>query len=380
MRILYLVTRADLGGAQVHILDLLHGFQNVLEPVVAVGETGYFTDELRRLGVPYYVVPNLVHAMRPLKDARALFEVAQLIRAVGPDVVHAHTSKAGVIGRLAARAAGVPSVFTAHTWCFAEGTSWKWRLGGIPAERLAGRFSSAIINVSDSNRRVALQRGISDSGRMLTIWNGIPDTIRHARPDAAGVPTIVMVARCVPQKDHSLLLRAVAKIERPARIVFVGDGPLLGALTTQAEQLMIRDRVEFLGRRLDIAEILAQAQIFALATRWEGFPLSILEAMRAGLPVVASNVGGVAEALIDGETGFLAESGDVDQFRDRLCALLDDPSLRRRMGDAGRTRYQANFTLEQMLQKTLAVYQMAALDLAAHGVRYTPFPKARAHY
>ena len=380
MRILYLVTRADLGGAQVHILDLLHGFQNVLEPVVAVGETGYFTDALRRLGVPYYVLPNLVHAMRPLKDARALFEVAHLIRAVGPDVVHAHTSKAGVIGRLAARAAGVPSVFTAHTWCFAEGTSWKWRVGGIPAERLAGRFSSAIINVSDSNRRVALQRGISDSDRMLTIWNGIPDTIHHARPDAAGIPTIVMVARCVPQKDHSLLLRAFAKIERPARVVFVGDGPLLAALTTQAEQLMIRDRVEFLGQRFDIAEILAQAQIFALATRWEGFPLSILEAMRAGLPVVASNVGGVAEALIDGETGFLAECGDVDQFRDRLSGLLDDPLLRRRMGDAGRTRYQANFTLEQMLQKTLAVYQMAALDLAAPGVRDTLFPKPRVDY
>jgi len=84
--------------------------------------------------------------------------------------------------------------------------------------------------------------------------------------------------------------------------------------------------------------------------------------------------------LIDGETGFLAESGDVDQFRDRLCALLDDPLLRRRMGDAGRTRYQANFTLEQMLQKTLAVYQMAALDLAAPGVRDTLFPKARVDY
>jgi len=215
---------------------------------------------------------------------------------------------------------------------------------------------------------------------MLTIWNGIPDTIHHARPDAAGIPTIVMVARCVPQKDHSLLLRAFAKIERPARVVFVGDGPLLEALTTQAEQLGIRDRVEFLGQRFDIAEILAQAQIFALATRWEGFPLSILEAMRAGLPVVASNAGGVAEALIDGETGFLAECGDVDQFRDRLSNLLDDPLLRRRMGDAGRTRYQANFTLEQMLQKTLAVYQMAALDLAAPGVRDTLFPKPRVDY
>ncbi len=380
MRILYLVTRADLGGAQVHILDLLHGFRNVLEPVVAVGEAGYFTDALQKFGVTYYVLPNLVHAIHPLKDAKALFEVAHLIRAVQPNVVHAHTSKAGVIGRLAALAAGVPSVYTAHTWCFAEGTSWKWRIGGIPVERLAGIFSSAIINVSDANRKIALQRGISDSRRMVTIWNGIPDTICHARPDAAGVPTIVMVARCVPQKDQSLLLRAFAKIERPAKVVFVGDGPTLPSLTAEAERLMIRDQVEFLGRRFDIAEILARAQIFALPSHWEGFPLSILEAMRGGLPVVASDVGGVSEALLDGETGFLTDRGDVDQFSARLSTLLDDPALRRRMGDAGRKRYQANFTLEHMLKKTLAVYQMAALRVEAPGVRGTPISKARLDY
>ena len=133
MRVLYLVTRADLGGAQVHILDLLRGLHNEVDAAVGVGETGFFTDAVRDLGVPYYVIPDLVHPMSPVRDCRALGQVTQLIRRLSPDVVHSHTSKAGVIGRLAARAAGVPSVFTAHTWCFAEGTSWKWRLFGIPA-------------------------------------------------------------------------------------------------------------------------------------------------------------------------------------------------------------------------------------------------------
>jgi glycosyltransferase involved in cell wall biosynthesis len=383
MRVLYLVTKSDLGGAQVHILDLLHGFRNVLDPVVAAGEEGYFTEAVRKLGVSCHIVRNLVHEMNPVRDCKALVETARLIRSSGVELVHTHTSKAGVIGRLAARAAGVPSIFTAHTWCFAEGTSWKWRLAGIPAERVAGWFSSAIINVSDANRELAQHHGISDAKRMLTIWNGIPDTIHRARPGHGGVPRVVMVARCVQQKDHALLLAAFAAIERPAKLVFVGGGDLHPALKAQASQLAISERVEFLGERLDIAEILAGAHIFALATKWEGFPLSILEAMRAGLPVIASDVGGVSEAVADGKTGFLIPRGDAERFRERLDLLLSDPSLRRRMGVNARSSYENQFTLEHMLRKTLAVYQMTALGVRAAAVPGFPaaqLPAARIDY
>lgn len=381
MRILYLVTRADLGGAQVHILDLLHGFRNVLEPVVATGEEGYFTEAVRKLGIPCPIVPSLVRAISPVRDSKALLEVARLIRAVRADIVHAHTSKAGLIGRLAARMTNVPSVFTAHTWCFAEGTSWKWRVCGTPAERLAGFFSSAIINVSEANRQLALRHGIAESERMLTIWNGIPDTARRARPDAPVAPTVVMVARFVPQKDQSLLLHAFARAKSSAKLVFVGDGPLLSAVKEEANQLGLGNRVRFLGQRFDIAEILADAHVFALATRWEGFPLSILEAMRAGLPVVASDVGGVSEAIDDGVTGYLANCGDVDQFHARLQALLDDPGLRRRMGNAGRARYQSHFTLQQMLAKTLAVYRKSVRGGRKEAaVQDGPYSKPRVGY
>ena len=383
MRVLYLVTKADLGGAQIHILDLLRGFQSVLEPVVAAGAEGYFTDAVRKLGVSCEIVPNLVHPIAPADDCRALLQVTQLIRKVRPDVVHAHTSKAGIIARFAARAAGVPAVFTAHTWCFAEGTSWKWRLGGIPAERLAGWFSAAIINVSDANRELALRQGISDQKRMLTIWNGIPDTLHRARPGTSGAPRIVMVARCAEQKDHSLLLRAFARLTEPATLVFVGDGPKLTALKAETNELNIANRVEFLGDRFDIAEILSNSHVFALASKWEGFPLSILEAMRAGLPVIASNVGGISEAVTDGKTGFLVERGDVSAFRTRLHSLLADAALRRRMGAAGRQRYEHTFTLDHMLRKTLAVYQMAVLGVRAAGtlgVSTTQLPSTRVDY
>jgi glycosyltransferase involved in cell wall biosynthesis len=359
MRVLYLITRSELGGAQIHLLDLLGGFCDHLDMVVGVGEDGYLVEKVRNLGIPCHVVPHLVQPMRPVEDLRAAFELVDLIRRVKPDVVHTHTSKVGVLGRLAARLAGVPSVFTAHTWCFAEGTSWKWKAVGVPSERLAARCSSSIINVSEANRKLALSYRITKEDRLLTIHNGIIDSPYRARPDRSGIPTIAVVGRCAPQKDQALFLRALSELPTPVRALIVGDGPTRPALEADAERLGIRDRVEFLGQRHDVAELLASAHIFALPTKWEGFPLSILEAMRAGLPVVASNVGGVAEAVVDGENGFLIPSGNSDGFREGLRKLIESPALRRQMGEIGRTHYEAKFTLEVMLRKTLAVYHKA---------------------
>ena len=365
MRILYLVTKADMGGAQVHLLDLLRGFREMLEPAVATGEEGYFTEAVRQLGIPTYVVPHLVHPIAPFEDTRAVFEVSKLMRACKADLVHAHTSKAGLVGRLAARLAGVPAVFTAHTWCFTEGTSWKWRLAGIPAERVAARFSSAIINVSDANRDLAIEHGIPDRKRMLTIRNGVPDTSHRAQAGGDGALKLVMVARFAEQKDQMTLLRAVPGLTGPAVIQFVGDGPTLGAAKAEVGRLGICDRVEFLGARSDVAEVLSQAHVFVLATKWEGFPLSVIEAMRAGLPVVASDVGGISEAVIEGHTGYLTPSGDVNTLRQRLQVLVDSPLLRAEMGSAGRARYEEKFTVERMLYQTLAVYRMVVLGVRA---------------
>jgi len=179
------------------------------------------------------------------------------------------------------------------------------------------------------------------------------------------------------------MLRAIAGVERPARLSFVGDGPLLRSLKAEADQVGVADRVEFLGNRSDIPEILAQSHVFVLATKWEGFPLSILEAMRAGLPVIASNVGGVPEAVMEGKTGYVVDRGDADTFRDRLLALIADSALRRRMGNAGRRRYETNFTLDHMLRKTMAVYQMAVFGFRAAAVLSLPgvqIPRTRIDY
>jgi glycosyltransferase involved in cell wall biosynthesis len=247
----------------------------------------------------------------------------------------------------------------------------------MPTERITGWLSEAIINVSEANRKLALRYGISRDKRMLTIWNGIPDTHHRARPGSPGLPNIVMVARFVPQKDQTMLVRALSGMDLPARLTLVGDGPTLTEVKAETERLGLKDKVEFLGERQDITEILAKSHVFALSTNWEGLPLSILEAMRAGLPVVASDAGGVGEAVMEGQTGFLTPCGDIDALRNRLSQLLGDPALRARMGHAGRTRYLKHFTLDRMLQKTLAVYHMAANGVnAAHSL---PLDLAKAH-
>jgi glycosyltransferase involved in cell wall biosynthesis len=356
MTILYLITKAELGGAQVHLLDLMRGFREKHDLYLGVGDRGYLTEAAEAMGVKCEVIPGLIHAMKPHVDVQGLVNTAKLIRRVKPDLVHAHTSKAGVLGRIAARMAGVPAVFTAHTWCFAEGASRKWKLFGVPAERISGRLGTAIITVSEANRRLALDYGVADDGRIVTVHNGVPDSPMRAELDSQAPIRIVMVARFVPQKAQRMLLKAVANRGLPVEIDFVGDGEMRPQTEALAGELGLASRVNFLGSRKDVEDILSKSHIFALPTNWEGFPLSILEAMRAGLPVVASRVGGIEEAVSDGETGMLSEAGDQEGFENKLAMVVYDRALRLRLGAAGRARYEREFTISAMLRKTQHVY------------------------
>ncbi|HEX6433316.1 MAG TPA: glycosyltransferase, partial [Gemmatimonadales bacterium] len=165
-------------------------------------------------------------------------------------------------------------------------------------------------------------------------------------------------ARYEPQKDHTTLLHALGGLQNEAwELDLIGDGPLRLQTEALADSLGVRNRIHFLGQRKDVAQLLARAQISLLVSNWEGFPLSILESMRAGLPVVASNVGGVAESVQDDATGYLVPQAGVDQLRDRIGRLLRDPELRARLGTAGRRRFEQHFTLDEMVRKTLTVYQ-----------------------
>jgi glycosyltransferase involved in cell wall biosynthesis len=272
--------------------------------------------------------------------------------------VHCHSSKAGLLGRLAAHSAGVPSVFTVHGWAFEDGISWFQRTVGRFAEGFAAKVcrNMHIITVAEADRDLAIERGVIDAERMTVIHNGIDDDQRQADPTFPGTATVVMVARFSDQKDHETLFNALAGVAEPFNMLLVGHGPLFENTKKLAKELGVASQVEFLGNRRDVPDILAGAQVFVLSSNWEGFPISILEAMRAGLPVIASDVGGVSEAVVDGVTGLVCPPRDPEALGNAIQQLLSDPLLRQSMGEAGRKRFVDHFGREQMLRKTAQVY------------------------
>jgi len=226
-------------------------------------------------------------------------------------------------------------------------------------ESTAARAASRVIAVSESEFEAAKSLGVLASEKMAVVHNGLPDLEPPLISNpSSNPPRLVMVARFAEPKDHLTLIKALGGLKGLAwSLVLVGDG----SGRTRAERLArregIADRVEFMGMRDDVPVIMASSQIFVLSSRREGFPLSVLEAMRAGLPVVASNVGGIGEAVAAEESGLLFPPGNVEALRVILGALIRNSALRESMGMAGRRRFLERFTLEQMVDKTMAVYQ-----------------------
>lgn len=368
MRIAYIVTRSDLiGGAQVHVRDLAASLlKQGHEAVVLTSGSGPYLEALRAAGVETVALRHLGAAIRPFRDLRALAEIHSALKRVRPDLVSTHSSKAGILGRIAARLLGVPVVFTAHGWAFTPGIPQREAAVYRWIERLAAPLATRIITVSDFDRQLAVSHRVAPRDRIVTVHNGMPDIPVELRGDPSRSPVrIIMIARFEPQKDHATLFRALAGLRNEAwEFDLIGEGPLMPEARALAGQLGLSERIRFWGQRMDVAERLSQAQVAVLITNWEGFPRSILEAMRAGLPVVSSAVGGIAESVLDGANGFVVPQGDVAALEQRLRLLLTDPGLRARMGRSGRQRYERHFTLDHTVEKTLAVYREIACQPA----------------
>ena len=358
-KIFYVITRAERGGAQVHVQDLLANHPSECEPCLVTGETGYLCDWARKQGIATRLVPSMRQPISPGQDLRALFELVRLFRSERPALVHAHTSKAGLLCRFAGLLSRTPILFTAHTWSFADGISRVQQTITLPLERLAARWGGKIIAVSEANARAARECAVGSPSNMVTIWNGMPDTPLRAVPGSQQIRTVVMVARFSPQKNQRLLVEALSDqlLTVPWRLLLIGEGPTRKEVEDLATSLGVRNRVEFLGDRGDVAELLAAADLFVLSTNWEGLPLSILEAMRAGLPVIATDVGGCSEAVTDGVTGFLAPRDNASVLAVQIQTLLSSPKLLAAFGKAGRERFERDFRLETMIRKTWSVYE-----------------------
>ena len=357
MRIFYLITRSEPGGAQSHVLELLRGFKDRYELLLGTGETGFLLDAAQELNIPTIYFPSLRRNISVINDYKAYHEILSALKETKPDLVHCHSSKAGVLGRLAAHRLGINCVFTAHGWAFAEGTSWMRKLVAIIPERLLAHWTNRIITVSDTDRLLALRYHVGTPEKLVTIHNGISDTAPVDRLQTGNIPvTLIMVARFAPPKNFGQLLEAVAGINQEFRLQLVGDGPMLADMKQKADVLGLTDRVEFLGSRNDVDTLLSAADIYILISDWEGLPISIIEALRAGLPVVASNVGGIREMVCHEKNGLLVDRGSVDSIASSLRTLIIDKHLRLSMGKNGRLTYETRFSATRMLNSMQNMY------------------------
>src|SRR6266516_1328539 len=226
-------------------------------------------------------------------------------------------------------------LFTVHGWSFAAYRGPAGRLC-LWAERLVRPITTAVICVSHASREQGIAARACNARRTVVIHNAVDTTSFLPTRRTEGPPRIISVARFAFPKDFAALVRALAMVSADYRATFVGEGPALSDIATAVEMQGLEAKVELLGARGDVRELLASSDIFVLSSRSEGHPVSLLEAMAAGLPVVATDVGGVAESVVHGQTGLLVPAGNVTALAAALERLVEDEQLRRRLGTAGR--------------------------------------------
>ncbi len=365
MKILYLITRGDeIGGAGIHVLDLAEQMQrrehDVL--VLAGGKEGELFDRARQRGIPIQNLAELVHPIQVRSDYHCIRQLRQILRQVKPDLIHLHSSKAGAIGRVAALLAGIPSVFTAHGWAFTEGVSKKKRMLYLSIEYSLAFFAKKIITVSQYDKNLALRYRFPRH-KLQVIHNGVVNQnprlpVRSASLEAKRPVRLLMVARFSQQKDHSTLLKALHLISSLNwRLDLLGTGETLGQMQELSQRLNLSDKIYFHGASDKVNQYLVEADIFVLSTNWEGLPLSILEAMSAGLPIVATDVGGVAECVQHQRNGYLVPRQNPQALAEHLATLIERDNLRQCLGEAARQDFLAHFTVDAMVDKTEKLYE-----------------------
>ncbi len=366
IRVCHIITKLELGGAQQNTLYTVgHLDRRRFEPSLVTGAEGLLVDEARGLDARVHLVDPLVREPSPRRDAAALTRLIALLRRERPDVVHTHSSKAGILGRWAATIAGVPHiVHSIHGYGFHDGQPWLTRHLYQAVERVTGRFTTtAFVAVSRANMETGLALDLFLPEKVTLIRSGVPlprFTPRESAPE--GPVTVGMVGCLKPQKSPLDFVRVAARVLKEpgmdgrVRFLLVGDGVMRPQVETLIDREGLTGRVELAGWRRDVPELLRGIDILLHTSLWEGLPRVFPEAMATGLPIVATRVDGAPEAVEDGVTGYLLPPGDVEGLAQRTMLLVADPDRRRRMGAEARLRV-GPWDIDEMVRRQERLYE-----------------------
>lgn len=396
----HVITRLVRGGAQLVVLDLLRGLDRSRYDVRLVageetGAEGSLWPEVEALGLPLVRIPALVRAVRPWKDLQALRALRRHFAQTQPDIVHAHTSKAGLLGCVAARRAGVPGIVLAPHGHILGAEA---QIPGVPNQgvkrrvlttvaRHNTRYANVVVCPNETERNDGIAHGLWRDDNSMTIGNGIDterfqprdrDSIRREEgwpltqpiPNAVtSAPVIGVVARLSAEKGIEVAIDAVAQWPE-ATLVIVGDGPRREELQNQVSRAPgLGERVRFVGLRTDVERLMAAFDLLWVPSRTEAHGLVAAESLASGTPVIASDVGGLRSLVIgpqesDPATGTRVAPGDPRAFVAASKALITDPAEYRRRSEAGRRRMIDRFSLASMIAQTGALYDSLAVPVS----------------
>jgi len=378
IRILRVIARLNTGGPATHVILLNSGLDRkrfisyLATGSVSKGEKD-MTPDARRAGVEPFIIPELRREISLKDDLKAFFKIYRLMRDIKPDIVHTHTAKAGVLGRIAAMFVKAPiKIHTFHGHIF---HSYFGRLKSrifLIIERILAHFTSRIVVISEKQLGEIRDRyKIAPKERYSVIPLGLDlerflapgrrDDSRKELSIKADTLLAGIVGRLVPVKNHRLFLEAAGRIriDNPGmkvKFLIVGDGPLRNDLERYAAKLGIRDSVIFMGWRADLCVVYKGLDVVCLTSLNEGTPISLIEAMASGRAVLSTDVGGVRDVVIHNETGLLSPSGDAESFSHNLSGLLRDERLRRRLGENARAFAARKFSKERLIKETELLY------------------------
>ncbi|MBM4124761.1 MAG: glycosyltransferase family 4 protein [Nitrospira sp.] len=376
----HIITKLELGGAQQNTLDTVSHLDPArFRPILIAGEPGLLDQEARALaGVEFHQVPTLVRRICPWHDIRSLFALAALLRRLKPAIVHTHSSKAGIIGRWAARLAGVPIIIhSIHGFGITPAQPWPLRRLLIALERWTGRFTTRVIAVSEANRKLGIEWQCFAADRCTVIRSGVDlEAIKQIQVDVGakkrelgldpGLPVVGMIAPMKPQKaplDFVRMTELVHRAGSEAQFIFVGDGELRGSMEEEVRRCGLSQVFHFAGWRRDIAEVLHCLDVFVLTSLWEGLPRVYVEALACGVPVVGTDVDGASEVVQDGVNGYLVKPGAVQALAEKVLRLLAHPEEATRMGSRGLVR-PAEFDIGTMVRRQEEEYESLLAGLA----------------
>lgn len=377
IKILYIITKLELGGAQKQLVSLLrHIDKEKYSLLLFTASDGLLLEEAMSIkGVQVQVSHFLERPINLFKDMLSLAEMYRFIKKNRIDIVHTHSSKAGLLGRIAARLARVQTiVHTVHGWSFNDFQSFAQRKLFISLERLCARFTHRFIVVCEHDRQKGLVNRIGTQEQYTLIRYGIKyeefETKVPAIRRTLGIRdddlAIGMVSCFKPQKsplDFVRLAHLVRQSLPNATFVLVGDGVLRNSVRKLTHALGLDRRIILAGWRSDMPAVLSAIDVFVLTSLWEGLPIAVLEAMAASRPVIATDTGGIAELIVEGKTGFLVKPRDVKTMSEKVSLLLRDARMRDATARNAKRRLGDDFRLEHMIRRTQDLYS----SVTGHG-------------